>query len=130
MAASLVTDAAMNGELEVRGRPSNGISYEVIPREAWRLIALDTRPDLHTLWRVMVIPRAGAAISDDGKLETEPPSRVAHIFDYDSLIVDSCQFQQLWPRKDPIADRARKRCLQKAARKGVVNREFIRRQRH
>jgi hypothetical protein len=57
IAASLVTDAAMDGKLEVRGRRPDGISYEVIPREAWRLIALVMHPDLRSLWRAALIPR-------------------------------------------------------------------------
>ena len=34
-AASLVTQAAMDGEIEIRGRSPNNIAYEPTPREAW-----------------------------------------------------------------------------------------------
>jgi hypothetical protein len=125
IAASEVTDAAMNGKLEVRGRPPDSISYEVIPREAWRLIALVMRPDLRSLWRCVVIPRGGASVSSDGKLDTPPPSRVAHIFNYDSLIIDSRQFEQLWPKKDRATDRARKRLLKQVKRKGVADHNLV-----
>jgi hypothetical protein len=114
-AASLVTDAATDGKLEVRGRPPDSISYDVIPREAWRLIALHMLPDLHTLWRVAVIPRGVVITFNNEKLEfPPPPSRVAHIFDYDSLIVNSRQFEQIWPKKHRATDRARRRLLKKA----------------
>jgi hypothetical protein len=112
-AASLVTDATMDGKLEVRGRPPNSITHESIPREAWRLVALHMQPDLRSLWRAMVIPRGGAEIMD-GKLQTQPQSRVAHIFQYDSLIVDSRQFEELWPKKHPATDESRERLLQTA----------------
>jgi hypothetical protein len=125
IAASLVTDAAMDGKLEVRGRRPDGISYEVIPREAWRLIALVMHPDLHSLWRAALIPRGVPVSLDDGKLDTQPPSRVAHIFDYDSLIVDSRQFEELWPKKDQATDEARERLLQTAEQKGVVDHDVI-----
>lgn len=125
IAASLVTDAAMDRKLEIRGRPPNSISYEVMPREAWRLVALHMRPDLASLWRAVVIPRGGAELVD-GKLATQPPSRVAQILNYDSLVVDSRQFEQLWPKKDRAADRARRRFLRKAKQKGIVDRDIIR----
>jgi len=50
---------------------------------------------------------------------------VAHIFEYDSLIVDSRQFEQLWPKKDRDTDRARGQFLKTAERKGVVDRNLI-----
>lgn len=81
-------------------------------------------PDLSSLWRVIVIPRGGAEIMD-GKLQTQPPSRAAHLFAYDSLIVDSHQFEELWPKKDQATDRKRRRLLQKVERKGVVDRDII-----
>jgi hypothetical protein len=127
IAASLVADAATDGKLVVRGRPPDSISYEVIPREAWRLIALVMHPDSRSLWRAVVIPRGVAVSLDDGgKLDAQPPPRVAHIFDYDSLIVDSRQFEQLWPKRDRETDRARRRLLKKAEDKGVVDRDLIR----
>jgi len=125
IAASLVTDAAMDGKLEVRGRRPDSVSYEVIPREAWRLIALVMRPDLRSLWRAAVIPRGVPVSWDDGKLDTQPPSRVVHIFEYDSLIIDSRQFEELWPKKDQATDEERERLLQTAEHKGVVDHGII-----
>jgi hypothetical protein len=123
-AASLVTTAATDGRLRVRGRKPNRVSYEVIPREAWRLIALHMRPDSVSLWRAVMIPRGGAALND-GKLETQPPSRVAHLLSYDSLVVDSFEFERLWPKKDRMTDRARRRLLRKAEHRGIVDRDII-----
>jgi hypothetical protein len=125
IAASLVTDAATDGKLEIRGRPPNSISYEVIPREAWRLVALHMHPDLRSLWRVGVFPRGVAVTFEDGKPDIQPPARVAHIFEYDSLIVDSRKFEQLWPKKDRATDRARHRLLLKAARRGVIYHDIV-----
>ena len=82
-------------------------------------------PDLRSLWRVVVFPRGVAVTFEDGKLDTPPPSRVAHIFEYDSLIVDSRQFEQLWPKKDRQTDRARRRFLKQAEDKRVVDRDLI-----
>ena len=124
-AASLVTDAAMNGKIDIRGRPPNSLSYEAIPREAWRLIALHMLPDLHSLWRAIVIPRGEVVTFEDGKLQNQPPLRVAHIFEYDSLIVDSRQFEDLWPKKHQATDEARGRLLQTAEQKGIVDHDII-----
>jgi hypothetical protein len=124
-AAFLVTDAAMDGKLEIRGRPPNSISYEAIPREVWRLIALHMHPDSRSLWRAMLIPRGEAVTFEDGKLQNRPPSRVAHIFEYDSLIVDSRQFEELWPKKDQATDEARKQLLQTAEQKGIVDHDVL-----
>jgi len=124
IAASLVVDAAMDGKLEVRGRPPASISYEPIPQEAWRLIALHMVPDSHSLWRAIVIPRGGAEVID-GKLQTQPQQRVAHIFSYDSLIVNSRQFEGLWPKKNLATDEARERLLKTAEQKGIVDHDMI-----
>ena len=61
----------------------------------------------------------------DGKLQTQPPPRVAHLFVYDSLLVDSRQFEELWPKKNSAADEARERLLQTAEQKGIVDHDII-----
>jgi hypothetical protein len=124
-AAYNVTEAAMDGQLEIRGRPPTGISYEPIPREAWRLTALHMIPDLRVLWRAIVIPRGEVVGFENGKLQNKPPSRVAHIFEYDSLIVESRQFEKLWPKAHQATDKARGQLLQTAEEKGIVDQEMI-----
>ena len=60
-AAHIVTTAAMNGELEIRGCPHDSRQYELIPREDWRLIALVPEPDIRTIWKIVITPRSNVA---------------------------------------------------------------------
>lgn len=107
-AAFQVLQEAMDGALEIRGRPANGVDYEPIPREAWRLVYFDAKPDARILWKFTVKPRSGIS-----------PERVNQILSYDSLIVESQQFQQLWPRKDAATDAATTKLLKKARENGA-----------
>jgi hypothetical protein len=86
MLAFIVTEAAMEGHLVIRGRPGSGRDYEEIPRTDWRLVYLDVEPNMATIWHVVVKPRHGVA-----------PERVQKLLDYDSLVIDSAEFQKLWP---------------------------------
>ena len=113
LASSLVVDKAMNGELEIRGRPSDSKNYEVIAREDWRLAFLDPEPNPNSIWKMVVKPRTG-----------ESPDRIKRLLDYDSLIVDSTQFQELWPAQDAANDKARKELLKAAKISGVPQSEI------
>ena len=103
----------MNGELEIRGRPSDSKNYEVIAREDWRLAFLDPEPNPNSIWKMVVKPRTG-----------ESPDRIKRLLDYDSLIVDSTQFQELWPAQDAANDKARKELLKVAKISGVPQSEI------
>ena len=107
-ASSLVLDAAMNGKLSMRGRPAGSIQYEAISRETWRLIAIKMEPHPATLWKAVVIPRSDV-----------DQERVQEILEYDSIILSSREFEQLWPRDDRGHDRARMKELKKAKRLGA-----------
>lgn len=107
-ASSLVLDAAMNGKLSMRGRPAGSIQYEAISRETWRLIAIKMEPHPATLWKAVVIPRSNV-----------DQERVQEILEYDSIILSSREFEQLWPRDDRGHDRARMKELKKAKRLGA-----------
>jgi hypothetical protein len=107
-AASKVVDALMDGRLEARGRMPQEISYEPIPRETWRLAALQVHEDVASLWKFKVVPRWG-----------ESPERISRLMGYDSITVDSRQFLKLWPTKDPVPDVARRLHLQHAKEKGA-----------
>jgi hypothetical protein len=98
--ASLVTSAAMDGELAVRGRQPGAIEYEPISRDAWRLVAIHMVRHPASLWKAIIITRTG--VDSD---------RVRRILDYDSLIVDSNDFQRLWPRRNAETDKARRMLL-------------------
>ena len=108
-ASSLVLDEAMNGNLEIKGRRPDGIAYEPIPKETWRLAFLrEVDADPRALWRTKPAPRDGV-----------DPKRIQTLLDYDSLTVRSEQFERIWPRDDPETDRVRKELLKKAAAAGV-----------
>jgi len=108
IAAHLVQTAAMDWKLEIRGRLPDAVDYVDIPREAWRLAALDMEPDPNTLWRTRVVPRADV---DEG--------RINDLLSYDSLIVDSRQFESLWPHVERQADTKRRELLKTARKKGL-----------
>ena len=107
-ASSLVLDAAMNGKLSMRGRPADSMHYEAISREIWRLIAIRMDRDLVSLWKAVVVPRTDV-----------DPERVKQILGYDSIILNSREFEQLWPRDDKRHDRARMKELKKAKKLGA-----------
>lgn len=108
-----VLNAAMNGKLSMRGRPSDSINYEAISRETWRLIAINMDPDPRSLWKAVIRPR-----SDVDR------ERVQHILDYDSIILSSREFEQLWPRDNKRLDKARMKLLKKAKRLGADPQEI------
>jgi hypothetical protein len=94
VAAYLITDAAMNGRLELRGRLPSEVNYEPIQKETWRLAALAVEPDSFTIWKVKVHPRHGV-----------DPDRIKRVLVYDSLVVNSQAFEALWPGEIPTEKR-------------------------
>jgi hypothetical protein len=108
IATSLVVDEAVNGNLEIRGRPPNGTEYEVIPKEQWRLAHLEVKPDLRRIWGISAVPRADV-----------DPNRIGRLLSYDSLIVNSHQFESLWSLSQKQTDAARKEFLKQARKKGA-----------
>ena len=121
-AAHLVTDALTNGELTVRGRRPGQMDYETIPQTHSRSTGLSMMPDGITLWKMILIPRGGAEIHSDGTVvgrDQNVVRRTDQLAPYDSMIVSARQFENLWPRKDKIADAKRKILLKKAKKAGA-----------
>ena len=108
MAADCVVHEAVEGNLVIRGRPASGTEYETIAPEVWRLAHLDVKPDPMKLWRISAIPRSDVN-----------PERISRLLSYDSLIVDSRQFEGLWPAQEATADTQRRQFLQKARKIGA-----------
>lgn len=86
--SSDVLDKAMNGALEIRGRLPNQVAYTLIPKETWRLAFLNVVSDPIVIWKVKAAPRAN--VDSD---------RIREVLSYDSLLVDSRQFEALYPSK-------------------------------
>jgi hypothetical protein len=107
-ASSIVHTALINGKLIARGRPSGAVEYEKIPTEAWRLIAIRMQPHPASLWHGVVIPYSGV-----------DKERIAKLLDYDSIIVNSREFENLWRKRDPRYDRLRQKILKKAKKVGA-----------
>ncbi len=117
IASSIVTDKITDGELAVRGRLPNEMDYQIIPQTYWRSSVLHFIKDPICLWKLLIIPRGGVEIDADGTIEAT--DAVAHrrsslIANYDSLLVDGPQFERLWPTKDRVADKKRRRLLRRA----------------
>jgi len=129
-AASIVTDQIVNGGIEVRGRRPERMEYEPIPRTDWRSSALSFVRDPVSLWRLAIFPRGGAEIAPDGTIAraSNPAAaqRNSQIAGYDSLIVDARQFENVWPKREGLADRYRRRFLRRA-RKRKLDRTEIQR---
>jgi hypothetical protein len=127
VASGIVLDALMDGKILARGRPkwiprtpwrrqpSDAIEYEDISKEAWRLVGIKMEPHPNSLWRAVLFPR--------WKVD---PKRIKKLLDYDSVIVNSREFEKLWPRVDKFTDNARKKLLKKA-RKAGADPEYIER---
>ena len=107
-ATSLVVEAAMNGKIHIRGRNPGEIEYEDIPRDTWRLAYLQVREDKSTIWRVYPIPRTDVK-----------PEQIQKLLAYDSLLVDSQEFQIEWPPKHELADALRRVLLEQAKKNGA-----------
>jgi hypothetical protein len=128
-ASGLVMEKIIDGELEVRGRQPGKIEYESIPRTDWRSSALHFLKDPISLWKMIIIPRGGAEITSEGTVIADNAAaaqRNARICNYDSLIVDSCQFENLWPEKDEPADKLRRNFLRAARRRRLDQTEIDR----
>jgi len=105
-----VEEQALKGTLQIRGRPAESKDWEPIKREDWLSARLDIQPNtgLGSPWKVRIMPRGGI----DRKL-------VSGLIKYDNrLLVNSAQFQSIWPRQDAEIDRARKQLLKEASRLG------------
>ena len=118
IAASIVLEKLKDGKLVVRGRMHGQTGSEPIPQTDWRDIALYYFPDNRTLWKLRILPREGVTIQDDEVIGTDLSMRtVAHITRYDSLLVDSHQFETLWPRNEKVADSERRKFLKEARKR-------------
>jgi hypothetical protein len=110
--AHVIGEEAVKGNLAIRGRSFDSKDWEAIKREDWHIAYLDIHPNagqVGALWQVKIRPRFGINAEVIGKL-----------FDYDNrLMVDSAQFQKLWPRRDPTLDATRKQLLKKAKAAGA-----------
>jgi len=121
-AAGVVQDEVTNGKLEVRGRKPGQLGYEAIPATHWRSTALHMVRDKAATWKLVLIPRGGAEITPEGEVighRKDTTERTKQLAEYDSLIVNSAQFESLWPRKDRGTDAARKRLLRQAKKAGA-----------
>jgi hypothetical protein len=106
-AASLVLDALTDGHLQASGRKPGQMDYEPIPRTHWRSTALYMIPDDRTLWKMILVPRGGAEIHPDGKVDGRDPAavqRTSQLQAYDSIIVNARQFETLWPLSNASTD--------------------------
>jgi hypothetical protein len=126
-AASNVRDALMDGKLEARGQRRGHMEYETIPRTHWRSSVPHMIKDNVTLWKMILIPTGGAEFGPNGAVTGHDPAathRTEQLAAYDSLIINSRQFEKLWPRKDKDTDAARRRLLKTARKAGAAPAEI------
>ena len=122
-AASKVRDKILDGALEIRGGIHN--QYNAIPRTEWRTAILGFFPDRMALWKMRVTPGGMVTMESDGSVHTDvDQDTIAHLLQFDSLLVDSYQFEDLWPRVESVADKERRQFL-KEARKRHLDQDTI-----
>jgi hypothetical protein len=130
IAGSVVMDEILDGKLEVRGRRPGRLDYQAIPRTDWRSSALYFVDDPRTIWKMVLVPRGGVEIAPDGAIaradDVACATRTSELANYDSLLVDSYQFERLWPKKDSLADRKTRKFLRQA-RKREFDKDEIKR---
>jgi hypothetical protein len=131
MAASRVMERITDGEIEVRGRRPDPeqLGFEPIDRTHWRSSWLACVRDPVALWRIIIIPRGGVELDPEATIvRADSPVAVKRtsLLNYDSLIVDAYQFEQVFPATDKIADRERHTLLRIARRRKLDKDEILR----
>lgn len=111
--AHLMTEAAMKGHIEIKGRKAGEIQFEPIYPDTWQLICLDIQPDNRTLWCV--------SIKYKGSPTKEQKDRMPQ---YESLSISESALRREWPEKDCKIDASTKKFLRKAKRLGVNQQEI------
>jgi hypothetical protein len=130
MAGTIVMDKMLDGDLEVRGRRPGLLDYEVIPRTHWQSSRLHFVSDPRSLWKMVIFPVGKTEFARDGAIvrasDPAAAARTTRLATYDSLLVDAYQFENLWPLKDVLADRERRKFLWRAWRRGLDKDEIRR----
>jgi hypothetical protein len=127
IAASKVWYNLKHGQLELWGRRSRNLDYEPVPQSHWRSTSLHMIRDRLSLWHMVLVPNSVSEILPDGTVrghDAAPTQRTAQQEEYDSLIVNSRQFEALWPLRDKKADKERKRLLKIAKEAGADRAEI------
>jgi hypothetical protein len=128
--AGQVMDKILDGEIEVRGRKPGQMEYEAIPRTYWRSTAFYVVEDQLALWRIVLCPRGGVELAADGTViratDAASLARTSQLNDYDSLLVDAYQFEKVWPRRNRLVDRDRRRFLRTARNRSLDKNEILR----
>jgi hypothetical protein len=112
-------DEITNGNLEVRGRRPDPkqLGYELIDRTHWRSSSLVCVPDPFSILKIKLVPKGVVEVDRDGAIVRASDATAAKrtsLLDYDSFTVDGYQFEKLWPARDKVADKQRRKLLWKA----------------
>jgi hypothetical protein len=119
VAASQVMEEITSGNLAVRGRRPDPrqLGYELIDRTHWRSSTLMCVRDRFAIWKIKLVPKGTVEVDRDGAIVRTDNRTAAHrtaLLDYDSLTVDGYEFEKLWPARDRVGDKARRKLLWKA----------------
>jgi hypothetical protein len=118
-AARRVMAKILDGDLEIHGRIRDQNAYIVIPRTDWRGATFHFVPNPETQWEMLVAPIAGTiAFDGTGSARIEDgPDAINHLRRFDSFLVDSRQFENLWPIIDSAIDKKRQQLLKEAQKR-------------
>lgn len=105
MVAHLVTGAAIDGKISLKGRPPNAIEFESISPAIWQLVALSVKPDNALIYKLEII-RRGVVTGDDpekglGKRKDIRTKGIRNTLRYDALLVNFEQFRSFFEQMGP-----------------------------
>ncbi|GEM_PF-2059320 len=112
-----------DGELSARGQKLGELDYQPIPREHWHSTFPHMIPDDASLWRMILVPTGGIEFMPDGAAinprDASAQQRTEKLSEYENIIIESRQFEALWPRKDRKIKKITNRFLKTAKKAGA-----------
>jgi hypothetical protein len=131
IAAGEVMQKITDGDLEVRGRRPDPeqLGFEQIDRTHWQSSWPMCVQDQFSIWKIVIGPKGGVELDRNAvvvRADNPTAAKRTSLLDYDLLLVDAFQFERLWPQKDKLADRERKKLLCKARWRGLDKDEIRR----
>ncbi len=115
IANTTVLDELVEGTLTVMGRLPGEFQAVPIPKHYWHYRCFAVQRDHATLWKISLRDRDGV-----------PKAREQALPQYEDLLVNSEDFERLFPMSDPVTDAARKSLLRLAKQKNLPQAEIDR----
>lgn len=122
LATTLIGTQLVDGTLVVIGRRPGSPYYEIIPPTYWRTTRLHFAADRSRLWKMHLVPPGGISRENNKAGIAGATQGASRLATYESLLINSHQFEKLWPATDRQADKELRKFLKKARRKAPLRR--------